>query len=269
MIQQKIFTVLILMLLAPGVASVRAQSNQVGPASGVIDATHVVAAGSEASQPQSPAAPKNETAAPSVTPKAATTASSGSWWGDFAEMVGLATSDPGLTILPTASHDALPAADYIIGPGDVIGITVWRDESLTRTVMVLPDGKISFPLLNDLVAGGKTVAQLKKELESGLTRFIADSNVTVEVKQSNSMIFYIIGRVNVPGRHMMLANTNVLQALAMAGGVNPYARKSKVKIFRQENGTTAMYPFNYNEVAEGRHLEMNIELKRGDVIIVP
>jgi len=184
-------------------------------------------------------------------------------------MVGLADSEPGLTIVPTSSHNALSATDYIIGPGDIIGISVWKDESLTRTVVVLPDGKITFPLLGDLVAGGKTVAQLKKDLESGLTRYVADSNVTVEVKQSNSMIIYIIGRVNAPGRQVMLANTNVLQALAMAGGPNPFAKKGGVKIFRQEDGITAMFLFDYDAVAEGRHLEMNIELKRGDVIIVP
>jgi polysaccharide export outer membrane protein len=93
--------------------------------------------------------------------------------------------------------------------------------------------------------------------------------VTVEVKQSNSMIIYLIGRVNSPGRQVLVANTNVLQALAMAGGPNPFAKKSSVKIFRQEEGKTAMFLFDYDAVAEGRHLEMNIDLKRGDVIIVP
>jgi len=184
-------------------------------------------------------------------------------------MVGLADSDPGLAIVPTASNMALPASDYIIGPGDVIGISVWKDDSLTRTVVVLPDGKITFPLLGDLVAGGKTVVQLKQILESGLTRYVADSSVTVEVKQSNSMIIYILGRVNAPGRQVLVANTNVLQALAMAGGANPFAKKGNIKIFRQDDGKTTMFLFDYDEVAEGRHLEMNIELKRGDVIIVP
>jgi polysaccharide export outer membrane protein len=183
--------------------------------------------------------------------------------------MGLSESDAGVVVGPTASRMALPASDYIIGPGDVVGISVWKDDSLTRTVVVLPDGKITFPLLGDLTAGGKTVAQLKQILEAGLTRYVADSSVTVEVKQSNSMIIYIIGRVNAPGRQVLVANTNVLQALAMAGGPNPFAQKSRVKVFRQEDGKTAMFMFDYNEVAEGRHLEMNIDLKRGDVIIVP
>jgi polysaccharide export outer membrane protein len=83
------------------------------------------------------------------------------------------------------------------------------------------------------------------------------------------MIIYIIGRVSAPGRQVLVANTNVLQALAMAGGLNPFARKSDIKIFRQEDGKTKMFMFDYDDVSEGIHLEMNIELKRGDVIIVP
>lgn len=159
--------------------------------------------------------------------------------------------------------------DYVIGPGDMLGISVWRDESLTRTVVVLPDGKIAFPLVGDLVAGGKTVVQLKDELERRLARYVSDTGLTVEVKQSNSMIIYIIGRVNVPGRQMMVASTNVLQGLAMAGGLNPFARRSDIKVFRKEQGKTAVFSFNYDDVTEGRHLETNIDLKKGDVILVP
>lgn len=192
-----------------------------------------------------------------------------SWWSAFTDMVGLSDSDPGETVQPASSRTATPASDYVIGPGDLIGISVWRDESLTRTVVVLPDGKISFPLVGELAAEGKTVAQLKQDLENSLSRYMADANLTVEVKQSNSMIVYITGRVNSPGRQLLVANTNVLQALSMAGGPNPFARKNKIRIFRQQEGKTAMFSFNYDDVMEGRHLETNIELKRGDVIIVP
>ena len=156
-----------------------------------------------------------------------------------------------------------------MGPGDLLGISVWRDENLTRSVVVLPDGKISFPLAGDLVAGGKTLAQLRRELEGKLARYVTDAGVTVEVKQCNSMFIYTIGRVNVPGRHAMVASTNVLQALAMAGGLNPFARKGEVKVLRRQGGKTTVFPFNYADVSEGRHLETNIELQRGDVVIVP
>lgn len=191
-----------------------------------------------------------------------------SWWGSFSTAIGF-DDDPGVTVKPVSGANEPLVSDYIIGPGDLIGVSVWRDENLSKTVVVLPDGKISFPLLGELVAAGKTVATLKQELETALSRYTADSTVTVEVKQSNSMVIYVTGRVNSPGRQLLVASTNVLQALSMAGGPNPFAQKSKIKVFRQQGGETVMFPFNYNEVMEGRHLETNIELKRGDVIIVP
>jgi polysaccharide export outer membrane protein len=222
--------------------------------------------------PLADSAPRKETevspsAAPQATPAQLPTDKS--WWKNIMYKLGFgADPNPGETVQSAASGDVADA-DYIIGPGDQIGISVWRDENLTRTVVVLSDGKIYFPLIGEIVAGGKTVSQLKQELEKKLARYVSDTGMTVEVKQSNSMIIYVIGRVNVPGRQMLLANTNVLQALAMVGGLNPFADKGKIKIFRQEAGKTVMFPFNYDDVSEGRHLETNIDLKRGDVIIVP
>lgn len=255
---------LLILMLVNYAVPVWAVGNPAGPAIEMIDSGRTMPTGNEAM-----AVTKTGQSDTLATAKIAVQPSHNSWWDDFSEMVGLADSDSGVAIGPTSSQQALPLADYIMGAGDVIGISVWKDDSLTRTVVVLPDGKITFPLLGDIVAGGKTVAQLKQLLEAGLTRYVADSSVTVEVKQSNSMIIYIIGRVNAPGRQVLVANTNVLQALAMAGGPNPFAKKNKVKVFRQEEGKTAMFMFDYDAVAEGRHLEMNIELKRGDVIIVP
>ncbi len=162
-----------------------------------------------------------------------------------------------------------PDQDYVIGPGDQLGITVWRDDTLTKTVLVLPDGKIQFPLIGEMVAAGKTVAKLKKELEEKLTGYVVDAGLTVEVRQSNSLFVYLIGKINAPGRQMLLANTNVLQALAMAGGLNPFADKDDIRIFRQEDGKTLIFPFRYTLVSAGNNLEENIWLKRGDVIVVP
>ena len=150
-----------------------------------------------------------------------------------------------------------------------MGIEVWGDPALTRSVVVLPDGKISFPLIGELLAGGKTVGQLKKEVEEKLSRYVENLVLTVEVRQSNSMHIYVLGQVNTPGRTLLFSNINVLQALAIAGGPNSFARRSRIKIFRQEGGKTVIIPFDYNDVTAGRHLETNILLKRGDVIVVP
>ena len=115
----------------------------------------------------------------------------------------------------------------------------------------------------------KTISQLRKEFEEALTPYVPDPVVTVGVERVNSMLIYVIGRVNSPGRLLLHTNVNVLQALATAGGLNVFAKRSKIKIFRQEGGETKIYKFNYDEVSSGEELEQNIVLKRGDVIVVP
>ncbi len=159
--------------------------------------------------------------------------------------------------------------DYLIGPGDVLEIAVWKDEALTKSPVVRPDGKISFPLIGELVAEGKTVAQLKKEIESSLSRYVPDADLHVNVQQVNSMIVYIIGKVNNPGRQLLNSQVNVLQLLATAGGLNPFAKRSSIKVFRQEGAKTRIIDFDYDDVVEGKHLEQNILLVRGDVVVVP
>lgn len=198
-----------------------------------------------------------------------------SWASDSDTLQPAAASDTEAASLPEQRLVApvnVPMTadpDYQIGPGDLIEIAVWKDEALTKTVNVLPDGKINFPLIGEVTAGGKTVASLKEELTQRLTRYVPDLVLSVEVKQANSMLVYVIGRVNNPGRLVLNTQISVLQALAMAGGFNPYASKNRVKIFRQDNGQTNMLPFHYTDVIEGKRLMENIVLRRGDVIVVP
>ncbi len=158
---------------------------------------------------------------------------------------------------------------YRIGPGDLLGIEVWKDPALTRAVIVLPDGKIVFPLIGEIVAGGKTVAELKKEIEGKLAPYIQNLVLTVEVRQINSMQVYVLGRVNAPGRVILTGNVDVLQALAIAGGPNAFANRSDIRVFRREGGGTVIIPFDYDDVTAGKKLETNILLRRGDVVFVP
>ncbi len=192
----------------------------------------------------------------------------GTAWG--AEQSG-DPADPGrsATAKGTTAQDASIDSTYPIGPGDVLGISIWKDDALTKDVVVLPDGLISFPLLGLIKAAGKTVAELRAELVENISLYVTDPVLNVEVKQVNSMIIYVVGRVNAPGRFSLNTNISALQALATAGGLNPFAKRDKIKILRQESGKTRVFPFNYDEIAEGRRLEENIELKRGDVIVVP
>jgi len=158
---------------------------------------------------------------------------------------------------------------YLIGAGDVLDISVWKDEAQTKTVVVLPDGTISFPLIGQVIAEGKTVSQLKEEIKQKVSQFVPDPVLTVIVHQVNSMLIYVVGRVNNPGRFLLSTNVNVLQALTMAGGLNPFAKREKITVMREEWGDTTIFKFNYDEVADGENLQQNIRLRRGDVVVVP
>lgn len=160
-------------------------------------------------------------------------------------------------------------SEYVVGPGDVLDISVWKDEALTKEVIVLPDGKISFPLVGQMQAGGRSVNDIKEELEAKIKPYVPEPTLSVSIRQVNSMLVYVIGRVNTPGRFVLNTNVTVLQALAMAGGLNPFAKRDKIRIMRQEEGKTKNLPFHYDDIIEGRRLEENIVLKRGDVVVVP
>jgi len=158
---------------------------------------------------------------------------------------------------------------YIIGCGDTLFITVWKEEALSKQVIVLPDGKISFPLVGEITAAGNTVTELNNALLKKIMRYMPEAVLTVEVQQVNSMLVYIIGKVNNPGKFMLNSQITVMQALAMAGGLNPFADEDDIKIFRKINGEDHIFLFDYEKVSEGKNPEQNIPVKRGDVIVVP
>jgi polysaccharide export outer membrane protein len=167
-----------------------------------------------------------------------------------------------------AAATVAPAA-YRIGPGDILDISVWKDEALTKRIPVLPDGTISFPLVGKLTAAGHSLEAFKRELEDRISRYVPDPVISVSIHQVNSMMVYVIGRVNSPGRIILNGNVTALQALAMAGGPNPFAKRNKIKIFREETDQTRIFDFPYDDISQGEHLEYNIEMKRGDVMVVP
>lgn len=175
---------------------------------------------------------------------------------------------PPLKNEPAANIPYIPN-DYAIGCGDILNINVWKDAELTRQVAVLPDGTFSFPLIGKVQAKGKTVAELTKILNEKITYYIPEPNLSVEVTQLNSMKVYVLGKVNRPGMFMMNENITVLQALALAGGLNAFADKKKVKIYRQTDDWTIIIPFDYKAVTRKDKTEQNILLKRGDLIVVP
>lgn len=165
---------------------------------------------------------------------------------------------------------AAPQDEYTIGAGDVLEIMVWKNSELSKTLPVRPDGRISLPLIGEIMAEGVKVSEFADRLRESYARYMADPVVHVSVQQVNSMVVYVIGRVNAPGVRPISAKTNVLQALALASGLNPFAEGGKIQIFRSgDKGTTTIIPFDYDSVSRGHDLEQNIFLKRGDVIVVP
>ena len=158
---------------------------------------------------------------------------------------------------------------YKIGPDDVLHVMFWRDKDLTNEVTVRPDGRITLPLLNDVVAAGLTPDELRAKLTSEAQKYVEDPNVTVVVKQINSRRVFITGMVGKPGAYPLAGNMSVVQLISMAGGLSEYANPKKIRILRGEPGKQQSLPFNYRDVASGERLDQNVELKPGDTVVVP
>ncbi|HKY21199.1 MAG TPA: polysaccharide biosynthesis/export family protein [Vicinamibacterales bacterium] len=173
---------------------------------------------------------------------------------------------PPTPAVPTAEA---PPPDYVIGAGDVLAIVFWREPDMSTEVVVRPDGRISIPLLNDVVVTDLTPEQLRKKLAADAQRYVQDPNVTVVVKQINSRRVFITGQVAKPGPYPLTASMNVLQLISSAGGLLEYADGGDIVVMRNENGKTATYSFNYKEVVRRKNLKQNLDLKPGDTVIVP
>lgn len=160
-------------------------------------------------------------------------------------------------------------AQFRLGQGDVVEISVWGDQVLTRSVMVRPDGFISFPLIGDVRAEGATVADLRERIEAKMKEFVPDAPVFVMLSKLQSVAVYVVGKVVRPGAFVLERDTTVLQALAMAGGLTPFACENDIVVVRTEDGGQRSLPFRYGDVSSGKKLEQNVVLKPGDTIVVP
>jgi polysaccharide export outer membrane protein len=160
--------------------------------------------------------------------------------------------------------------DYKVHPGDKLIVGVYDDPKLLpQEITVAPDGKLSYPMVGVLVVGGKTVEQIRAELESRLKKYISDPIATVIVTDVKGNVVYVIGQVTKPGSITMNPTINVLQALSIAGGANPYAKLDGIIVIRSSGGTQRVLPFRYGQVASGKDLQQNVELESGDVVVVP
>ena len=168
----------------------------------------------------------------------------------------------------------IAAADsYKLNPGDEVEISVWNEEDLQKTISVLPDGMISFPLVGHLQAAGKSAAEIETVIAAKLDAYIADPEVNVTVTSTRGNVVFVVGKVLKPGPIVMIQSTTVMQALAMAGGLNEFASANSIKIIRrsglEEGAQETLHKIRYSDLEKGNDLSSNHILKYGDVIVVP
>lgn len=174
---------------------------------------------------------------------------------------------------PDVAQAAEPAestqSGYMIGPGDIVEILVWKEPDISRTVHVRPDGRISLPLVDDVRAAGHTTVQLKERITQALADYIENPAVYVMLQENRSKKVYVVGAVAAPGEYLLEKPTTVLQAIAMAGGFGEWAKKDDIVILRRGSEEQSRIEFDYDRVVSGKDVTQNITLNPDDVIIVP
>lgn len=171
---------------------------------------------------------------------------------------------------PVSSEVAgIDPSTYRVGPEDMLEISVWREDALKKEALVRPDGGISYPLIGEVQAAGKTVLEIREEIAKRLEKFIPDPVVSVAILKIGSQRIYVIGKVNKPGDFPVGRYVDVLQALSMAGGLTPFADANDIRVMRREGERQVVLPFEYGRVVRGQKLDQNIQLRAGDVVVVP
>jgi polysaccharide export outer membrane protein len=171
-----------------------------------------------------------------------------------------------------AARPHRPATDdnFVLGPDDVIAVSVWKEPDISRVIPVRSDGKISLPLVGELQASGETPRQLEQEIGAKLQSFISEPEVTVIVQEAKSQRFNILGQVARPGSYLLTNSNTVLDAIAMAGGFRDFAKRKSIYVLRQNSdGTQERLPFNYKDVIQGKNADQNVKLKPRDTVVIP
>ena len=158
---------------------------------------------------------------------------------------------------------------YRLQPGDVVAVSVWKEQDLQREVLVRPDGALTFPLAGEVNVDGKTVEELRAALVERLKRYVPDPVVTVSVKEIGGNRVYVLGKVARPGEFPFSSPVDVMQALSLAGGATPFAQVNDIVILRRDNGAQLALHFRYGEVERGKNLQQNFLLQSGDTVVVP
>ena len=169
----------------------------------------------------------------------------------------------------TPDFEVPTSPGYLLQPGDVLNVSVWKETDLTAEVLIRPDGGMSFALAGELQAAGHTVAELTAMLEKRIRKFEPDAVVTVSIKLASGNRVYVIGKVNHPGDFPLNRPIDVMQALSLAGGATPFADTNAIRILRRDGDHQTAIAFRYGDVQHGRRLQQNILLQSGDTVVVP
>src|SRR5262249_14687213 len=173
-------------------------------------------------------------------------------------------------ISPSApAPDSVAREDYVIGPEDVLAISVWGDPDLSTKAIVRSDGKIAIQLLGDVQASGLTTSQLREHLRDTFSKYLRTPLVSVIVAESHSSMVHVIGSVSKPGAYPLNRPLTVVELLVRAGGFAEFAKQENVIIMRYEGGTTSRLLFNYPSFVSGENMQQNILLRNRDLVIVP
>ena len=199
-----------------------------------------------AAEAPTPATPAKETPADNATPSA--------------------TAVPAVAV---AGHDELAIHPFLLGPEDVLSISVWREDGLDKETVIRPDGMLNFPLVGAIRAMGRTIEEVHDDLVAHLQRYIPAPVVSVSLLRIGSNRIFVIGEVNKPGAYVTGQYLDVMQALSLAGGFTAFADSDDIRILRRVDGQETVIDFDYDKVSKGRHLEQNILLKNGDVVVIP
>lgn len=170
---------------------------------------------------------------------------------------------------PASAQEINEKEAYLIDIGDVLEIHVWKEEALSKEVFVRLDGRISLPLVGDIIAVGSTPMELSKIIGDKLSDIMEEPSVSVMLKSSNSRVYYMVGNITKPGAYPINTPTNLLQAIARAGGLGEWADKDDIIIVRRSSGKDTMLSFDYEKFVKGKDLSQNIMLQYGDTVIVP
>jgi len=206
-------------------------------------------------------------------------ASAGATGGSASKPVPSTSSSSGPeSLLPQAQvsqsgekSSLIVTTDYIIGPEDVLEITVWKNADLSKLVQVRPDGRISLPLVGDVSAVGRTAAQLTDDIATRLKSYMENPTVSIVIKEVNSYQIYVLGEVNKPGKYPLKSKTTLLQAITVASGFTPVAARNKIVVFRfgKDGEGLTKIKASYDDIVLRDGSNQNIELKPGDQIVVP